>query len=73
MTRTVLASYPAESRDVLVSGWIRGEEKLVRSVAAVALTSGKGKVVLLGFRAQHRAQTNATFPFLFNSLAWSVM
>ena len=73
MTRRVLASYPAEARDVLVSGWIRGEEKLTRNAAAVALTYGKGKVVLLGFRAQHRAQTNATFPFLFNALAWSVM
>ena len=39
----------------------------------LALTYGKGKLVLLGFRAQHRAQTNATFPFLFNALAWSVM
>ena len=73
MTRSVLASYPAEARDVLVSGWIRGEEKLTRNAAAVALTLGKGKVVLLGFRAQHRAQTHATFPFLFNALAWSVM
>ena len=73
MTRTVLASYPAEARDVLVSGWIRGEEKLVRNAAAVVLTPGKGKVVLLGFRSQHRAQTNATFPFLFNALVWSVM
>jgi len=73
MTRRVLASYPSEARDVLVSGWIRGEEKLVRNAAAVALTYGKGKIVLLGFRAQHRAQTNATFPFLFNALAWSVM
>ena len=73
MTRQVLASYPAEARDVLVSGWIRGEERLTRNAAAVALTSGKGKVVLLGFRAQHRAQTNATFPFLFNALAWSTM
>ena len=73
MTRRVLASYPSESRDVLVSGWIRGEEKLTRNAAAVALTYGKGKLVLLGFQALHRAQTNATFPFLFNALAWSVM
>jgi len=73
MTRRVLASYPPEARDVLVSGWIRGEEKLARNAAAVALTYGKGKLVLLGFRAQHRAQTNATFPFLFNALVWSVM
>ena len=75
MTRTVLAAYPAEARDVLVSGWIRGEERLARNAAAVALGYGAkgGKVVLLGFRAQHRAQTPVTFPFLFNSLAWSVM
>ncbi len=73
MTRTVLASYPVEARDVLVSGWIRGEEELARNVAAVAVTTGKGRVVLLGFRPQHRAQMNATFPFLFNALAWSTM
>ena len=40
MTRQVLATYPAEARDVLVSGWIRGEEKLTRNAAAVALTVG---------------------------------
>lgn len=73
MTREVLAAYPADARDVLVAGWIRGEEKLARAAAAVAFTRGKGKVVLLGFRPQHRAQTNATFPFLFNALVWSVI
>jgi hypothetical protein len=56
---------------VLLSGWIRGEERLERRAAAVATTFGKGKLVLLGFRAQHRAQTPATFPFLFNALYWS--
>jgi hypothetical protein len=71
LERWVLASYPAEGRDVLLSGWIHGEEKLARKAAAVATTFGKGKVVLLGFRAQERAQTHATYPFLFNSLWWS--
>ena len=73
MERRVLATYPAAARDVLLSGWVRGEEALARKAAAVALTYGKGKVVLLGFRAQHRAQTAATFPFLFNTLYWSVL
>ncbi|HXI13883.1 MAG TPA: M14 family metallopeptidase [Thermoanaerobaculia bacterium] len=72
MQRTVLASYPADPRDLLLSGWIKGEEKLNRRAAAVALTYGKGKLVLLGFRPQHRAQTHVTFPFVFNSIYWSV-
>lgn len=72
MERWVLAAYPADARDILLSGWIRGEEKLARHAAAVATTYGKGKLVLLAFRAQHRAQTQGTFPFLFNALYWSV-
>jgi len=71
--RRVLASYPDDPRDILMSGWISGEEKLARRAAAVALTYGKGKIVLLGFRAQHRAQTDGTFPFVFNAIYWSVM
>jgi len=72
MQRTVLASYPVDTHDLLLSGWIKGEEKLSRRSAAVALTYGKGKLVLLGFRPQHRAQTHVTFPFVFNSIYWSV-
>jgi hypothetical protein len=71
MERRVLASYPAAPADILLSGWMRGPEAIARKAAAVALTYGKGKVVLLGFRAQHRAQTPATFPFLFGALYWS--
>jgi hypothetical protein len=71
LTRWVLATYPGDGRDILASGWIRGEDRLERKAAAVATTYGKGKLVLLGFRPQHRAQTPATFPFLFNALYWS--
>jgi hypothetical protein len=73
LNRWVLATYPEDAHDVLLSGWIKGEDKLTRKAAAVATTFGQGRIVLLGFRAQHRAQTNATFPFVFNSLYWSVM
>jgi len=73
MERWVLAAYPDDRRDIPMSGYVQGEERLERRAAAVAMTFGKGKVVLLGFRPQHRAQTPATFPFLFNALWWSVM
>jgi hypothetical protein len=72
MQRWVLATYPAEEQDVLLSGWIQGADRLTRKAAAVALTYGKGKIVLLGFRPQHRGQTHATFPFVFNAIWWSV-
>ncbi len=71
MDRWVLATYPTDAPDVLLSGWMRGEELIARKAAAVATTYGSGKVVLLGFRAQYRAQTPATYPFLFNALYWS--
>jgi hypothetical protein len=71
MERWVLAAYPEAPRDILMSGWIHGEDRLARRAAAVAMTYGKGKIVLLGFRPQNRAQTLATFPFIFNSLYWS--
>jgi len=70
MQRWVLATYPDEARDILLSGWIAGEDKLTRKAAAVAMTYGKGRIVLLGFRPQHRGQTHATFPMIFNALYW---
>ena len=73
LERWVLAGYPDDARDVLLSGWIRGEERVTKRAAAVALTWGRGRIVLLGFRPQHRAQTAATYPFLFNALYWAGM
>jgi len=70
MQRWVLATYPDDARDVLLSGWINGEEKLTRKAAAVAMTFGKGRIVLFGFRPQHRGQTHATYPMIFNALYW---
>ena len=72
MQRRVLAWYPEDDQDILMSGWIHGAERLTRKAAAVALTYGKGKIVLFGFRPQHRGQTHATFPLVFNALWWSV-
>ncbi len=55
-------------KDLLLSGWIYGEE-LIKGKTAIAETEyGKGKIVLFGFRPQHRAQSYVTFPFIFNAL-----
>jgi hypothetical protein len=72
MQRWVLATYPEDEEDILLSGWIHGADRLTRKAAAVAVTYGKGKVVLFGFRPQHRGQTHATFPLVFNAIWWSV-
>jgi hypothetical protein len=70
MQRWVLMSYPEDSHDILLSGWISGEDHLTRKAAAVATTYGKGRIVLFGFRPQHRGQTHATFPMIFDALYW---
>jgi hypothetical protein len=73
MDRSVIGWYPNDAEDILLSGWIRGAEKLQRKAAVVSFTLGKGKIVMLGFRVQQRAQTEATFKLLFNSIYWAVM
>ncbi len=55
-------------RDLLESGWLIGEDTLARKAAMVSAQLGQGRVVLIGFRAQHRAQTHGTFKLLFNTL-----
>jgi hypothetical protein len=57
-----------EDRDLLQSGWLVGEENLTRRAAVVAAKMGEGKVVLIGFPAQHRAQMHGTYKLLFNAL-----
>jgi hypothetical protein len=73
MERSVLAWYPADADDILLSGWIRGAERLQRKAAAVAFTRGKGKLVMIGFRPQFRAQTEATYKIVFNAIYWGGM
>ena len=62
----VVARYA--ERELLQSGWLLGEENLARRAAVVTARLGQGKVVLIGFPAQHRAQTHGTYKLLFNAL-----
>ena len=66
--RTVIARYPADDKDILISGYLEGGELLEKKAAAVEFEVGKGKVILIGFPAQHRAQPLRTFKLLFNTL-----
>ncbi len=63
--RTV-ASYAKEN--ALLSGWMLGESRLNGKAALVETTYGKGQIVMFAFRPQHRGQTFATFPLIFNAL-----
>lgn len=65
----IIASYPKNPNDILLSGWALGAEKLAGKAALVEFTIGKGKIVLFGFRPQYRGQSLATFPLLFNAIS----
>ncbi len=56
------------NKDALLSGWMLGEKFLNGKTALAEASYGKGKIVLFGFRPQHRGQSWGTFPFIFNSL-----
>jgi hypothetical protein len=66
---SVVARYP--NSGAKASGWLRGEDYMLGRAAVVAIEMNPGKVVLFGIRPQHRAQTHATLPLLFNALYWS--
>jgi Zinc carboxypeptidase len=63
---SVVARYP--NTGVIASGWLKGEDLMAGRAAVVSIDMHPGKVVLFGLRPQHRAQTHATFPMLFNAL-----
>jgi hypothetical protein len=63
---TVVARYP--NTNVLASGWLKGEGLMAGRAAVVSVDLNPGRIVLFGLRPQVRAQTQATFPLLFNAL-----
>jgi hypothetical protein len=62
----VVARYAKDN--VLRSGWLVGEERIKDRIALAEVSFGKGRVVLFGFRPQHRGQTWGTFPLIWNAI-----
>ena len=63
----VIARYAKDN--LLLSGWLLGEDKLSGQIALAEVNVGKGRIVLFGFRPQHRGQAWATLPFIWNALS----
>ncbi len=59
--------------DLLMSGYLLGEQYLHNKASAADVPLGEGRVILLGFAVQNRGQTHGTFKLLFNSLFYSIM
>lgn len=64
--RKVPGRFPDE--ELLLSGWLRGEELLRRRAAVIEAPVGDGKAVLFSFAPYFRAQTRATLPLLLNTV-----
>ncbi len=67
-TYQIIARYPSDPKQILLSGWALGAEKIAGKAALVQVNIGKGKIILFGFRPQYRGQSLATFPLLFNAI-----
>ncbi|MBN1682339.1 peptidase M14 family protein [Candidatus Bathyarchaeota archaeon] len=61
-----VATFPEQQ--ILISGWLVGEKHIREKSPLVEVKIGQGKIVLFGFSPQNRAQTDATFKLLFNSI-----
>jgi hypothetical protein len=66
--RQVVATFPED--DILLSGWLLGEDVLARKSAVVDISHKKGHIILIGIRCQHRAQSHGTYKFLLNALLY---
>ena len=57
----VIARYPTDPKQILLSGWALGAEKIAGKAAQVEVKMGNGRIILFGFRPQ--------YPLLFNAIS----
>ncbi|MDD8026782.1 MAG: M14 family metallopeptidase [Acidobacteriota bacterium] len=66
--RKVVATYPED--EILLSGWLLGEDNLARKACVVDTKYKDGRFILIGIRSQSRAQSHGTYKFLLNALLY---
>ncbi len=66
MEGTPVLTYPLSNP--LMSGWLQGDSLLYGQAAMTEVRQGDGRIVLYGFRPQHRAQTHGTYKLVFNGI-----
>jgi hypothetical protein len=69
--RKVVASYPESN--ILLSGWLSGEDTIARKAAVVDTQFKKGRIILIGIACQNRAESHGTYKFLLNALLYPEM
>jgi len=69
--RHVLATFAEPAGRLCLAGSVTEAGALAGKPAVVVVDVGRGHVVLLSFKANHRAQSHATIPLIFNTLFWS--
>jgi len=66
MDRRVIATFG--EKDILLSGYLKGEKHLANKAAMVWIKKGKGQFILMAFSPIFRASTPASYKLLFNSI-----
>jgi len=67
----VIGRYAGDN--LLLSGWIYGQNLIQQKAAVVEVPVEKGRLILLGFPVQYRAQPRGTFKLLFNSIFYGTI
>ena len=71
MDSSIVVRYP--TGNILQSGWLHGESYLHNKVGLAEVKLGKGRMVLIPIKVQHRAQPYGTFKLLFNAILTSAV